>query len=126
MNGPILGSTFTAAIGDPTGATGLSTPTPTLWFVGTAPELSTYPCGLLLPGWGIGTAAGEIMIDLGQPHITLVGPSMQGATNPALYSIPIPNLSALAMQTLFTQGVILGGSGTPLILTDGLDLTLGQ
>jgi hypothetical protein len=122
ITGAVLGNTLSVALGDPTGAAFLPL-TLTVWFLGTAPA-GTAPCGITVPGWGIGNAPGEVLVDVGQQLSMVTGSFAVGQT-PAVYSMLLPNQPSLVGATLFTQGMLLGGAGVPFILTDALDLTLG-
>jgi hypothetical protein len=90
-----------------------------VWFLGTAPA-GTAPCGITVPGWGIGNAPGEVLVDVGQQLSMVTGSFAVGQT-PAVYSMLLPNQPSLVGATLFTQGMLLGGAGVPFILTDALD-----
>ncbi len=104
----------------------------TLLGVGAAPD-PAFPCGTVVPGYGMGgpLAGGEFLLDLtpGVPLGTTSGPAWQGS--PATVPMPIPFLLTLAGATAYVQGVIIdptagGGSGAIFGLTEAIELAIGS
>jgi hypothetical protein len=85
-----------------------------------------FPCGTLLPGFGMagGGAPAELLIGLG-------GPILPGATwsgSPAFYPVSIANDPALAGVQVFVQGAIVDPAPSalaPIALTGALELQIG-
>ena len=124
---PVVGTTFTVEMDDPTNAAQL---TPGMsfasWFAN-APAPGA-PCGLVIPGLGALGGAGELLIDFGA--VGIAGPTVwNGPGSPAVHAVDIPLDATLVGKTAPTQGLftdLAPGAPSPLVLTDGLDLFLGD
>jgi len=93
------------------------------------PDLN-YPCGTVIPGWGMG-GSGELLISMvpPEPTVLLVGPVWIGAGNPAPITLSVPNMPALVGQTYYGQGLIYDPSvtfGVKFGLTDAVELPIGS
>lgn len=81
---------------------------------------STWIFGYVTPSAGSFTPWGELLVSTASPRLFVsIAPAVGGAS---LHSNPIPNLPALAGQTAWTQGLLLGPG--PLLLTNGVELRL--
>lgn len=125
---PTVGQTTVLALDNPlaTQANGSST---ALFFAPSADP--AYPCGTLLPGFGMaGSGAnGEFLLNLAQLFpVVLAGPSWSAGT-PAQVPITIPKLADFVGVSLFLQGAIIDftpGARAPIGLTQAVELKMGQ
>ncbi|MEM7306965.1 MAG: PQQ-dependent sugar dehydrogenase [Planctomycetota bacterium] len=92
-----------------------------------------FPCGTLLPGYGMtgAGAQGELLLSLatGAVLAAVPGPPWPGA--PVELEVEVPYLVTLAGATVHLQGLILdpsfgGGSGAGIGLTDALRVVIGS
>ncbi len=71
-----------------------------------------FPCGPLLPGYGMAGAgsAGELLVSLAPPNpiLTLFGPAWTGAGAPVHFTLDVPALPALIGLSYYAQGLLLG------------------
>jgi hypothetical protein len=119
---PILGSTWTLGVDNPLG----TQPAGSVAILVVTPAADRdFPCGTLLPGFGMtapGTV-GELLLDLDGAN-TVLGPiTWNGMGNHASFAIPIPVATDLVGAEFFLQGAVadLGGtSGIPVGLTEAL------
>jgi spore coat protein A, manganese oxidase len=125
---PKVGSGLTLGLDNPLGTQSPGS-IPVL-AIAVAPQ-PAYPCGLLVPGWGMAGpgAAGELLIALGlQLPPLLVGAPWVGPGQPAAIAIAIPNLSTLIGFTAYVQGVLLdplATAGVSIGLTEAAEIHIG-
>ncbi|QDU68132.1 Ig-like domain-containing protein [Engelhardtia mirabilis] len=126
---PVLGTSIELGIDNPL-ATQSAGSLPLLGIA--AAPAPGFPCGLVLPGLGMGGAGapGEVLIDIGPAGglLTLYGSAWTGTGSPASISAAIPADSALVGLSVYAQGLLLDlapGAGVPLGLTEALQLRLG-
>ena len=117
---PTLGQSLTLGLADPTGA--FATPASTFVAVSASAD-PAFPCGTVLPGFGLGLpgAAGELLI--GAPALVEVGPAYTGATAPVV--LQVPNQPSLVGQTVFAQGLLVDPTAR-FGLTEAIELVLGS
>ena len=127
---PRIGSVLTLGVDNPNG-TQPAGAHPFLFF-SLAPD-GNYPCGSLIPGWGMGAlgSSGEVLFATGAPNFQgrIVGPTWTGAGNPAPIPIFIPNSTGLLGLSVFTQGMLAAApsaTGNRFGFTTGLELRLGS
>ena len=127
---PRIGTFVTLGVDNPNGTQPVGA-IPFLFF-SLAPD-SNYPCGLPLPGWGMGArgSSGELLFAGGPPNYQgrAVGSRWTGAGHPAPIPIFIPNSSSLVGLSVFTQGMLVAApsaSGNHFGLTTGLELRIGS
>lgn len=118
---PIVGTNFLIEMDDPTNAAGMA-PGNTQGLVVLSPNAASgWPCGQVLP------TVGELLIDLNE-SLTTPWQTWAGPGQPMTTTIPVPNQAVLVGQKTFAQGVFvdltIGGAG--LVLTDGLNLVVGD
>lgn len=87
-----------------------------------------FPCGSVIPGYGPGNAAGELLLAL-QPGLRLPnsGPlPWLGPDQPSVHTLPIPPDPSLAGRSFVVQA-LLRDPGVPrgIVLSGALDLVLG-
>jgi hypothetical protein len=93
-------------------------------------EAPGFPCGVVVPGFGMAGpgANGEILVDIGAPHIALLGIYGGPGTDVAVgYSLPLD--ATMLGDQLYAQGVILDfgtGAPVPFGVSNGLVLVLGS
>jgi hypothetical protein len=123
---PTLGTLLTLGVDNP-----LGTQTPgafTLLALAFAPD-PAFPCGTLLPGFGMAGpgALGEVLLSLVPSPLLLAGPPFAGSGIPSAFALPIPGDGALAGVLVFAQGAIVDPAGATAVgLTDGLRIELGS
>lgn len=115
----LLGNTVRALIDDPLRSVRTGSFTLLLLSLTATPS---YPCGIKIPGIGLGKpgATGELLI--GAPIATLLGPMWQAFPTP--FGLTIPNQSSLVGARLFVQGALI--DGTRVGVTDAMQLVIGQ
>lgn len=124
---PTLGGILSIAMDDPSAQGGLvpgvSVP---LWLLSAAPS-PLAPCGVPIPGLGVGGTAGELLGDVGALLTTLpLGGVWAGPGVPNTLAVGLPNIPSLVGQVLHSQGLWLFASPQhSLLLTNGLSLQLG-
>ncbi len=122
-----LGSTVTIGVDNPAGT---QTAGGSLAVVALSPlTLPTYPCGLLLPGYGMSApgAAGEVLVDVTQAQLYF-GPLWQGPGQPAVLSFPIPLDLVFYGAVVFFQGALVDlapGAAIPIGLTTASRWSVG-
>jgi hypothetical protein len=89
-----------------------------------------FPCGVVVPGFGMQAPGsnGEILVDIGQPHIALLG-VYQGPGSELELGYALPFDPSMLGDTLFAQGLMLDitpGAAVPFGVSNGLVLTLGS
>lgn len=126
---PRVGQPFSVAAGDPTNAASLTPFSTFAYLIISAAPSQLGNCGLPLPGFGIGSATGELLVDVGAASIAVLGPTPWGGPSlPAVFSGSVPNLPSLAGFAVFEQAALidLSGPSAPGVLTEGLDLVIGS
>ncbi|HED64079.1 MAG TPA: hypothetical protein ENJ09_00855 [Planctomycetes bacterium] len=114
---PIIGGSFTGLIDDPSNAAQLPAGrTQAFWFASLAPAPG-FPCGTVLP-------AGEALISLQGRVFRTPGRTWQGPGNPVAFTATFPNDPSLVGLQMATQGLFAAAGR--LVLTDGLDLLIGD
>jgi len=126
---PSIGSTVVVGVNNP-----LGTQQPgSLSFVALSdtPD-AAYPCGSLLPGFGMAGvgAAGELLIGLAPPNPLAVvsGAPWSGPGTPAPVPLKIPSSAALLGFTVYAQGLLVDPFAPLDVvfgLTDGAELVIG-
>jgi hypothetical protein len=113
-----LGQTLTLMLHDPSGA--FPAPAVTAIALAAAPA-AAFPCGTVLPGFGLGLSGqpGEVL--LSTIDALVGGPAWNGA--PVPFSLTIPAQPSLAGQRFHLQGML---AGNRIGLTSGLSLLLGN
>ena len=123
---PEPGQTLTLGVDNPLGTQPVgSIP---LLFVANAPALG-FPCGLPLPGSGMGGGDGEVLISIAPPNplLFLLGPVWTGAGNPAPFALMFPNKPSLIGQRIYVQGAMVDITGTtiPVATADAALVVIG-
>ena len=120
---PKLGSAPLLGVFPPAGTSG---PLEGLLLVSQLPDPAS-PCGTLVPEWGFGGAAGELLLDLSTLGGSLPLSTWSAAEGGGAVSLPIPNSPALAGARIYAQAALLDLLGPqPGLagLTDALELEL--
>jgi hypothetical protein len=125
LSGPKLGHPFTVAVGDPNGAAAV-TPgaTATFWAISRA----GLPCGIDVPGAGVGGAPAALLADTAPGALlAIVGPGLWGGiASPGIHTVLVPDDASLNGLELVTQGALFDPSqAAPLRLTNALAAKLG-
>jgi hypothetical protein len=125
LSGPKLGHPFTVAIGDPNGAAGVTAgATATFWAI----SRSALPCGLEIPGAGVGGAPAALLANTSPGALlAIVGPALWGGiASPGIHTVLVPSEASLIGLELVTQGALFDPSQpAPLRLSDALEAKLG-
>ena len=84
-----------------------------------------FPCGTLLPGWGLSGPAGELLVNVlpPDPVATLLGGPWSGAGQPVAMAVPIPDDPIFAGLFFHLQGVL--ASPTSLQLAGAVRVRVG-
>jgi hypothetical protein len=127
--GPVLGTTLTITVNDPTNAAGLP---PALTLTTLAISLAPapgYPCGVVIPGWGSPSGLGsELLISAVSQDLLLLGAFKfwLGPAFPNGHSIAVPSDVSIVGLPAFAQGAFVTPTGRlQVTLTQGLDLAIG-
>jgi len=115
---PLLGGSFAVIVDDPTGAAGM-TPGQTITQVYGGLPAPGYPCGVPSP-------FGEFLLDLGVPVVKNGCPIVWDGTNGNVHQNSIPNDSSLLGAQLSLQGVLYEPATRRIVLTNALDLRVGN
>ncbi len=83
-----------------------------------------YPCGPLLPGFGLSGGPGELLIALGPAKLFALGPVAYDGANPAMFTLAIQNNPALSGYGVRCQAAFVQATG--MGLTNGLQIQFGQ
>lgn len=127
---PSIGGTLVLTLSNPLGTQG---PASQAFLALAAAPDPAFPCGTLVPEWGMGgpLAAGELLLDLASPSLAVVpgGPWVPGAGSDV--SLAIPNDPSALGVAVYAQGLVVdpqatGATGVPLGLTEALVLHLGH
>lgn len=116
------GGTLVFGLDNPTGAQNAGSVA--LLFAATAPD-PAFPCGSVLPGFGMKPGDGELLLGLGVPNPVLtLGPAVwNGAGQPSVFSVGFPNNPSLAGTRFFFQGAIVDPTTAVGIgLSEGLEV----
>ncbi len=120
---PKLGTTLTLGLDDPFGA---SMPGSTaLLLIANQPD-PAFPCGSIIPGFGMQYYFGEVLISAAPPNplLVLVGNTPWTTPgNPVPVDLPIPANPNLASVELFVQGVLAAPGDSKLTAGKKLILT---
>ncbi|MCB9881208.1 MAG: hypothetical protein H6834_05410 [Planctomycetes bacterium] len=122
---PSLGRSITLGVDNPAG-----TQSPgSLAFIalGAAPAPS-YPCGFLLPGFGMSGPFGSLQLAEPSPLLVPGQQAWAGAGRPAPVTLAIPFLTSLLGLPLYAQGVLVDttpGATIPVGLADAAELCFG-
>jgi len=121
---PALAGTFTAAIDNPLGTQAPGSLAVLAYAFTPAPG---FPCGVLVPGFGMSGpgANGEIL--LGAVEL-LIGPFWNGPGQPALMPLAVPDTLGLYGVPVYLQGAIVDfapGAPVPIGVTTGVRVALG-
>ena len=125
---PSIGTTVTLGVDNP-----LGTQAPgSLPFLAlaTAPD-PAFPCGTLVPGFGMGGggAPGELLLGVAPPpFLVIAGASWAGPGTPAPIALPIPADATLLGASFYAQGLLLDtspGASVSFGLTDAVELQVG-
>ncbi len=125
-NVPAVGRSFGVAIDDPGRETGLDpSTTVTLHLLGTGPAPG-WPCGVALPGFGVGGGTADLLIDESLPFA--IGPpaTWRAHGEPSRHVLALPAHASLLGQRFYTQGAFVDLAGMGVVLTSGLDLRVGS
>lgn len=128
LSKPVLGGTMLVHMDDPTNSAAL-TPGLTVAFWVTGLAFPTYPCGAPIPGFGAFGGPGELMIDLPGGFLLAPPAVWAGPGNPVSFALDIPTNPSLIGVGVPTQGLFIDTSAapnSPLVLTEGLELVVGQ
>lgn len=108
-----LGGVLTLGLDDPLG--GSEPGALGVLLLAVAPA-ANFPCGLSLPGYGMGGGPGELLIGVlpPDPVAVLVGGAWSGPGGPVPIGIPIPNDAALEGLEAYAQGLLAGVSSIKL------------
>ncbi len=122
-----LGDALTLGIGSPGGIGGPGAPAAYL-AVGFGPDPG-FPCGSVLPGWGLTGAGsdGELLVQLGSGFLGLLEAGLRAGGGVAVEAtIPIPADAVLLGTKLYAQGVVLDPTpgANPFGLTNGLRIAV--
>ena len=124
---PVIGTSIVFGIDNPFGTQPAGSATAVAYAF--APD-ANYPCGRLLPGFGMSSAGalGEILISLVAPNPVRIGSGTpyMGPGQIGLSTLAIPNSTSLIGVALYAQGFVLDSTGTSGIargLTDALEMT---
>ena len=119
---PTLGSTLVVGIANPMGTQSLES-VPFL-AVSALPDAS-YPCGTIVPGYGMLVPyTGELLLG-SSPFLMLSGPSRVDASSPAEIAVEFPSNAAFAGIVLHAQGLLIDlspGAQPRVGLTEALRL----
>ncbi len=121
---PAVGESFDLGVDNPLGT---QAPGATSFLMLSLLPDPAFPCGTVLPGFGMQSASapGELLISPLVPP--LVGPPWQGPAQPAPFSIAIPARPTLVGIDVFVQGALFdptGRGGVGLGLTNALKLRI--
>lgn len=119
---PSLGSTFRVGIDDAGNVAGLPPGCLSFWVLSLTRN-AQHPCGVPIPGTGLGGAAGEALVDVGNLFVGSVQ-VWPGPGTPAVHRVTIPCHPLLHGVAVHTQGAFLSPSAQ-VVLTNALDLTAG-
>jgi len=121
---PALGRTWTLGVHNPLG----TQPAGSLAYLGVGGAPAAYPCGDLVPNWGMAGAgaSGELLL-ASAPEPILVGPTAWDGLSPAPVALTLPADPAFAGQTIFVQGLMLDTSGAQvgIGLTEAVSACIG-
>ena len=116
---PTLGQTVDVTLDDPTGL--YPTPAASFLFVSTR-AAAPFPCGRLLPGFGLGAAGSDGELLLGRGLTRSPGPAFNGTG--VTFPFTIPNDPLLVSERFYLQGAFLASGRVGL--TEGLELFIGN
>lgn len=123
---PVIGTTLDVEIDDATNFASLTSgSTFTAWFSG--PIDANDPCGTVFAGFGANGGGGELLV--GPLNTVLLGSVGTWSGGPVSSSLSVPNSSSLVGKTFVTQAVFIDiapGAVSPIVVTDGLDLLIGD
>ncbi len=124
---PVPGGTVSLGIDNPLGTQ--SAGSATVLVLAPTPD-PRFPCGTLLPGWGMAGAgaAGELLLSMTVPSVwqPIAGPPWTGA--PAAVSVQVPATPLPSNASVFAQGAVVdlgASSGGALGLTTAIELRPG-
>lgn len=127
---PRLGSTMVLGVDNPNGTQSVGS-RPYVFF--SSRTAAGYPCGMPLPGYGMGGpgSTGELLIDFNPGALLgrVIGPAWSGAGQPAPVSITIPPSTAYLGLRVYTQAVLVDlhpAGGNRFGFSAGLALTVGN
>ena len=125
---PAIGSVLVFGVDNPTG--GQTPGSISILALALAPDFK-FPCGTLIPGWGMGGpgAVGELLVSTlpGALLPPFVGPAWTGPGSPAQIPFGLPLDCAIAGADLYFQGVIFDPfSATGIGLSEGLHLQVAN
>jgi len=124
---PALGRTMTVGVHNPLGT---QTSGSTAYLVFSTSPAAGYPCGIRLPGWGMGGpgATGELLVDPGALDASF-GRFGVWTGVPTELVVSVPGDPILVGARVFGQGLVLDPTGLPSVprfgLTDAIELTIG-
>ncbi|MEM7308454.1 MAG: S8 family serine peptidase [Planctomycetota bacterium] len=120
---PNIGQTLELSTTDPTGST--SAGSLALLSMRLSPD-PAFPCGTVLPGFGLGGPAGELLLNPAAPAIGSFPPQVYGGLGTsAAFALPIPFDTAVVGAQAYLQGAFLdlgGGIG----LTEAVQVNIGD
>ncbi|MEM7307430.1 MAG: hypothetical protein AAF682_12205 [Planctomycetota bacterium] len=125
---PAVGAVWTLGVANPLGTQPVGSGA---FLVVSGAPLPTFPCGALLPDWGMAGpgALGELLVDLSSPNPLLVlGPELWlGPGTTAEFALGFPDVPSLAGTAFFFQALMRDPDGTlgvTLGLTEAMRATL--
>ncbi len=117
---PRIGTTLTFGVQNPTGLAGVGGSA--VIAVAFRPDRN-YPCGTVLPGWGMGGTDGEMLISrvAPDPIRVVTGSRFAGPGTPGKVDLRLPNNLGLIGRKLYVQGYLVCATGR-CGLADGLEI----
>ncbi len=120
-NTPRVGQALRVVVDDPMGVAGVSGPAATAWLLAFGPG-ALAPCGLPVPGFGIGGGSLEVLLDA---TATIFSTAVWfGPGQPAEHTAMVPNDLTMVGMTFSSQGVFVTNAG--LLATSAIDYVVGQ
>lgn len=124
---PRLGQTITVGVDNPLGTQAPGSLSFLSLRFGPDPA---FPCGTLLPGWGMDGAgsSGELLTTLAGPGFLIAGPLWNGPGQPAPIPVRLPADCELAGLQIYSQGLIIdpvAAMGVSIGLTEAAEMRIG-
>lgn len=120
---PSIGATFTIGLHNPLGT---QSPSAGVLLAVSVAAPPGYPCGVLLPGFGMRSAAMPGAFLVNPTLLTAPAPTWTGA--PSVLPLPLPNDNNLVGARFYLQGALLtpgASNGIEVGLTEGMRVEIG-